>query len=203
MGPLPVFMKTQKRHRDAASHELMRKNVVQVRKQGYVSASTVVSGTHYFSVPKGLDNIRMVYNGTSCGLSNVLWAPRFGLPTVKQTTRTRLPGYLQCDLDVGKQFPHYYLHEEMRQFLGVDVQEVRLTDPTDAEWEAECRPGPWERWERNRMGLWDSPYRSLQWQVCLKYEITGTGRTQQTLSIGSRSSLISLDRGATGPTYSG
>jgi hypothetical protein len=74
-GPLPVFMKVQKRHRDAASHELMWKKVVQVRKRGYISAGTVVSGTHYFSVPEGLDDIWMVYNGTSCGLNDVLWAP--------------------------------------------------------------------------------------------------------------------------------
>ena len=51
-GPLPVFLKAQKRHRDAASHELMCKKVVKVRKGGYVSAGPVVSGTHYFSVPK-------------------------------------------------------------------------------------------------------------------------------------------------------
>ncbi len=82
-GPLPVFLKSQKRHRDAASHELMRRKVVQVRKRGYISSEPVVSGTHYFSVPKGLEGIRMVYDGTSFGLNDVLWAPRFGLPTVK------------------------------------------------------------------------------------------------------------------------
>jgi hypothetical protein len=71
-APLPVFLKPQKRHRDAASHELMHKKVVQVRKRGYISSRPVVSGTHYFSVPKGLDGIRMVYNGTSCGLNDVL-----------------------------------------------------------------------------------------------------------------------------------
>jgi hypothetical protein len=168
-----VFLKAQKRHRDAASHELMRKKVVQVRKSGYVSAGPVVSGTHYFSVPKGLDDIRMVYNGTSCGLNDVLWAPRFGLPTVKQTLRSLLPGYLQCDLDVAEQFPNYYLHEDLRQYSGVDVREVRSTDPTDANWEAEHGPGPWEWWECNWMGLRDSPYRSLQWQVRLKFEVYG------------------------------
>jgi hypothetical protein len=109
----------------------MRKKVVQVREKGYISLGTVASGTHYFSVPKGLDDICMVYNGTSCGLNNVLWAPRFGLPMVKQTLRALLPGYLQCDLDVGEQFSNYYLHEELRQHLGVDVRKLRLTDPAN------------------------------------------------------------------------
>ena len=101
-GPLPVFLKAQKRHMDVASHELMRKKVVQVRKCGFVSAGPVISGTHYFLVPKGLDNIRMVYNGTSCGLNDVLWASCFGLPAVKQTLRALLPGYLQCNLGIGE-----------------------------------------------------------------------------------------------------
>jgi hypothetical protein len=74
-----------------ALHELMCKKVVQVRKRGYISSGPVVRGTHYFSVPKGLDDVRTVYNGTSCGLNDVLWAPRFGLPMVKQTLCTLLP----------------------------------------------------------------------------------------------------------------
>jgi hypothetical protein len=138
-----------------------------------ISSRTVVSGTHYFLVPKGLDDIRMVYNGTSCGLNDVLWVPWFSLPTVKQTLRALLLGYLQCDLDVGEQFPNYYLHEELCQYSGVDVREVRSMDPANAAWEAGCGPGPWECWERNWMGLHSLPYQSLQWQVRLKFEVYG------------------------------
>ena len=155
------------------SHKLMRKKVVQVRKREYVNPGTVLSGAHYFLVPKGLDHIRMVYNGTSCGLNKVLCAPWFGLPMVKQTLRALLPGYHQCDLDVGEQFPNYYLHEELRQYSGVDVREVRLIDPTDTAWETEQGPGPWERWEQNWICLCNSLYQSLQWQVRLKFVVYG------------------------------
>ena len=55
----------------------------------------------------------------------------------------------------------------------MDVQKVRSTDPADAEWEAERGPGPWERWEHDWMGLHNSPYWSLQWQVRLKFEVYG------------------------------
>ncbi len=58
----------------------------------------------------------MVYNGTSCGLNDVLWAPCFAPPTVKQMLRALLPGYMQCDLDVGEQFPNFYLHKELRKY---------------------------------------------------------------------------------------
>jgi hypothetical protein len=96
----------------------MRAKVVQVRKRGYILPGKVIGGTHYFCVDKGPDDIRMVYNGTSCGLNEVLWAPHFGLLTIKQTLQALLPGYFQCDLDVGEQFLNYPLHTELREFLG-------------------------------------------------------------------------------------
>ncbi len=36
--------------------------------------------------------------------------------------------------------------------------------------------GNWERWGCNWMGLWDSPYCSLQWQEKLKLEVYGNHR---------------------------
>jgi len=104
----------------------MRAKVVQVRKQGYILPGKVVGGTHYFCVNKGEDDIRMVYNGTSCGLNDVLWAPRFGLPTVKQPLRDLLAGYCQCDLDVGEQFLNFSLHMDLREYSGLDVGECGL-----------------------------------------------------------------------------
>jgi hypothetical protein len=167
-------MQPQKGHKDPAKHEMMRAKVVQVRKQGYILPGKVVGGTHYFCVDnKGADDIRMVYNGTSCGLNDVLWAPRFGLPTVKQTLRALLTGYCQCDLDVGEQFLNYPLHLDLRKFSGVDVRGVRSSDQRDHDWEVKRGPGPWERWERDWIGLWDSPYCSLQWQVRLKFKVYG------------------------------
>jgi hypothetical protein len=173
MGPFPVFLQPQKQHRDLTKHKLMRAKVVQVRKRGYILPGQVIRGTHYFCVNKGLDDIRMVYNGTSCSLNEVLWAPRFGLPTVKHTLRALLPGYFQCNLDMGEQFLNYPLHMELHKFLGVDVSGVRSADPADAEWEQQQGSATWERWERNWMFLRDSSYRSLQWQVQLKYEVYG------------------------------
>jgi hypothetical protein len=92
---------------------------------------------------------------------------------VKQTLRSLLPGYWQCDLDVGEQFLNYPLHLDLREYSGVDVSGVRSLDQRDQDWEADQGPGPWECWERKWMGLRDSPYRSLQWQVHLKFEVYG------------------------------
>ena len=70
----------------------MRRKILEVRKRDYIRPGQVTGGTHYFCVPKGPEDIRMVYNGTSCGLNDVLFAPRFGLPTVWHTLRAILPG---------------------------------------------------------------------------------------------------------------
>ena len=64
------------------------------------------------------------------------------------------------------------LHQLLRGLSGVDVWEVQSRDPDDEMWE-DFRTGNWERWERNWMGLRDSPYRSLQWQTRLKLEVYG------------------------------
>jgi hypothetical protein len=70
--------------------------VVKVRKLDYITTGTVRSGTHFFCVPKGDSDIRLVYNGTGCGLNANVWAPRFGLPMVKNTLCSLLPGRFGC-----------------------------------------------------------------------------------------------------------
>ena len=79
------FLRKQSKARDPLKHELMRSNVVQVSQRGYIKPGKVVSGTHYFCVDKGTSDIRMVYNGTSCGLNAQLHAPHYGLLSVKHT----------------------------------------------------------------------------------------------------------------------
>jgi hypothetical protein len=164
------FMRKQAKARDPLKHELMRAKVVQVHQQGYIKPGKVVSSTHYFCMDKGTSDIRVVYNDTSCGLNAQLHVPHYGLLSVKHTLCTLREGYYQCDLDVGKQFLNYKLHKCMLGLSGVDMREVQSRDPADGAWEA-TREGNWERWERNWMGLRDSPYRSLQWQARLKLEV--------------------------------
>lgn len=66
-------------------------------------------------------------------------------------------------------FLNFLLHEEMKQMLlGVDVMHVRSNYPSDEAWEKQRRRN-WERWCRNWMGLRDSPYRSIQHLIRVKY----------------------------------
>ena len=78
-----------------------------------------------FYFRKGLNDIRMVYNSTSCVLNIALWAPHFGLPIVKHTLRALLPGYSQCDMDVGEMFLNFPLRPDLRPFSGVDITHIK------------------------------------------------------------------------------
>jgi hypothetical protein len=138
-SPEKPFMRKQSKAKDPLKHELMRAKVVQVHQQNYIRPGEVVSGTHYFCVDKGTSDIRMVYNGTSCGLNAHLHAPHYGLLSIKHTLRALREGYCQCDLDVGKQFLNYKLHQSLREFSGMDVQEVQSKDSLDAQWVSQAK----------------------------------------------------------------
>jgi hypothetical protein len=96
-GPLLVFRKLQQANKDPASHGHEKSKLQKARDWGYIAATkdTILSLMSFFSVPKvtmyneetGEDDvldIQMVYNGSSCGLNQVLWAPWFGLPMREQ-----------------------------------------------------------------------------------------------------------------------
>ena len=175
LGKFHYFNKRQRGPKDEKDGPLIREKVTGVRKKGYIEIGEVLSLIHYFYVPKGQNDIRMVYNGTSCGLNDTLWAPHFGLPSVKQTVRSLMPGYLQCDIDIGEMFLNFMLHDELRALSGVDLKFARSDDVNDEDWER-TRPGIYERWCRNWMGLRDSPYRSIQQLIRLKMDAYGDRR---------------------------
>ena len=146
----------------------MKAKVDKVRSRDYIEYGWVKSLTHMFYVEKGLTDIRMVYNGTSSGLNDVLWAPHFGLPIMQHTLRSLRPGYFQCDMDVGEMFLNFWLNTSLRPYAGVDITHVQDTSAKAPHWEKE-RDRKWERWSRNFMGLTDSPYRSLQLMIKAKF----------------------------------
>ena len=172
VGEFTAFTRPQLPSRTEKEGEQVRVKLVQVRRRDYIECGPVLSLMHYFPVQKGPHDIRMVYDGTSSGLNTGVWAPHFGMPYVSHTVRSLMPGYCQCDLDVGEMFLNFLLHEELKRLSGVDVQHGRSADPADADWERQ-RGNRWERWCRNWMGLTDSPYRSIQWLLRLKMEAYG------------------------------
>lgn len=75
--PLPRYRVPQKYPKNEKERELMIEKVKSPISRGYISSGEVKSLSGFFSVPKGEDDIRIVYDMTKCGLNACLWSPRF------------------------------------------------------------------------------------------------------------------------------
>ena len=82
-GDFGSFFRRQDPPSTPGDGELIIKKVVQVRLKGYIEVGLVTSLIDCFYVKKGLFDVRMVYNGTGCGLNDRVWAPHFGIPTLQ------------------------------------------------------------------------------------------------------------------------
>jgi len=96
---------------------LVMEKLEKVRQRGYIAEGPVRSLTHVFYVPKGDSDIRMVYNGTSLGLNDALFAPHFGLLVIRHALRGLLPGYNQADIDITEMFLNFNLGPELQGIL--------------------------------------------------------------------------------------
>ena len=117
MGQPPSFTRPQSANKDTKQYEWERTKVKKARDKGYIAPSLqeVRPLLHFFSVPKVMQyneetgedevlDIRMVYNDTSCGLNDILWASWFALPTGDQMLRTVEEGSWGADNDYGEMF---------------------------------------------------------------------------------------------------
>jgi len=150
-GPIPKCRKKQSAPSDPVVLKKIRNKLEDVRQKRYIDSGQVDSVTSFFSVPKGEEDIRMVYNATSSGLNDAVWCPWFALPTVETHLRAVEEGTFMADCDVGEMFLNFLLHDKIRKLAGVDLSEF---------YPSECPPGGklWERWTRLLMGFRPAPY---------------------------------------------
>jgi len=145
----PRCVKPQRGERDPSIHKLMVDKLRGVQDKGYIAEGKVVSLTSYFAVPKGAEDIRMVYDATASGLNECLWSPNFWLPSAEGLAECVTEDSWQGDLDMGEQFLNFHLHQDLQQFCGIDVRP--LFHPAR-------QATYWLRWTRCMMGLRPSPY---------------------------------------------
>ncbi len=108
----------------------------------------------YFAVPKGEDDICMVYNATANKLNEAVWVPTFWLPTINSLVWAVGNDSWMMDRDIGDMFLNFQLHEEVRPFTSIDLNCI-YDGPKD--------PGPRITfWDRNLMGYAASPHNSIK-----------------------------------------
>jgi hypothetical protein len=138
----------------------MIKKLDKVLARGYISPGLVVSLTSYFAVPKGDQDIRLVYDGTSSGLNDALWAPSFWMPTSESAVRVISFYSFLFDSNIGECFLNFPHDKCLRKYCGVDLSPfVSVLD---------SRPRfssglLWESWNRGFMGCKSSPYNSVRY----------------------------------------
>jgi hypothetical protein len=108
----------------------------------------VESLIQFFDIPKA-DDIRLVYNGLSCG-----WAPNFWLPSTRIALRTLVYNYYSVDsMDVGEMFLNILLRQSLQTNSGVHVMQEDL----NIQKKGVC----WFHWSQTCMGSRPSPYISF------------------------------------------
>jgi hypothetical protein len=149
LGPLPAYKQPQRYEPDVNTRAKVKEKLENVLAKGYIEKGTVTSLTSYFAVPKGTEDVRLVYDAARSGLNKVLWAPTFPLPSVDTLTDMVEPSSWMADLDMGEQFHNFPLDVALRPACGIDVRPYFAPRQKDT---------MWLRWERCMMGLLNSPY---------------------------------------------
>ena len=78
----------------------------------------------YFNVTKA-DDIRMVHNGSSCGLKKCVWDPSFWLHTAKTASRSLSYNYVTMDKVIGEMFLNFRLTSEYLNISGIDLSHFK------------------------------------------------------------------------------
>ena len=133
----------------------LEKKIKKVKEnRGYMEEGWVESLTSFFAVPKGEDDIRVVYDATKSGLNKALWAPNFPLPTIDGVLNQSDSKTWFGDIDLGEMFLNYPLDISIRSYAGVHTIRSETLDRS--------KPRHFHRWNRNAMGVMSSPYNSTQ-----------------------------------------
>jgi hypothetical protein len=80
LSDLPTYRRPQRYEPDGDTHAKVKSKLENVLSKRYIAHGTVTSLTSYFAIPKGMDDIRLVYDASRSGLNKVLWVPSFPLP---------------------------------------------------------------------------------------------------------------------------
>jgi hypothetical protein len=132
--------------------------------RGYLAVGPVKHLLHYFAVPKGTMDVRMVYDGTRGGLNEALWAPSFYLPDLVASTWFLDYDSWIFDLDYGECFSNFPQCPELRPYSGISlspfVAQVRTLLPELLSVQDFVL---WIRWTRLFMGCTSSPFIAVRY----------------------------------------
>jgi hypothetical protein len=155
-GAGPTTKEPQPRISDPARREKVKGKLRKVLARRYILTTglDILSFIKYFDVPKGVDDIRMVYDATANGLNDVVWVPSFWLPTIESVVRALDSTSWMADRDISDMFLNFQLHQSVMPYTGVDLGPLWEDGETDG-----ARMG---FWDRMLMGFGPSPHGAIK-----------------------------------------
>ena len=111
-GPLPKAKRLKALQLPGDQVALVAAKIYGTIARHYLSAGPIKSCLHFFAVPKGPTDVRIVYDGTSCGLNDALWAPNFYLPSSKAAAILLTFSSWLADADYGEMFHNFFMDEK-------------------------------------------------------------------------------------------
>jgi hypothetical protein len=137
---------------------LYQKYVVVPKHQAFIQSLMA-----FFEVENDSD-IQLVYNGTSCGLNDSIWAPNFWLPMPAIAARLWGKGTM-VDIDLRGMFLNFPLHVSLQKCSGVNFSryETELQDPA-----LTSTTQKRVHWTRCWMGLKPSPTMAVRFYYLAK-----------------------------------
>jgi hypothetical protein len=160
----PRSMKLQPGERDPQVREKVQHKLQNVRDKKYIQPGTVSNVTSYFAVPKGISDIRLVYDATRSGLNQCIWVPSFRLPPTEAMTDQLTSTSWMSDHDIGEMFLNFPMHQSIQAYCGIDLKPYLHPDSSQTHI---------ERWVRCMMGWVAAPYVTTQSLALAKETIFG------------------------------
>lgn len=119
-GLLPHNMKRASRPKAIIYNKMLSKFVRFIQRRYILPAvdSEFKSFIAYFGVPKGDDDVCVVYNGTSCGLNDATFASNFWLPNATSMLRILGYNYHSVDINLGDMFHNFPLYQVFKHILA-------------------------------------------------------------------------------------
>jgi hypothetical protein len=138
----------------------------------------------YFAVPKGKDDVRMVYNDTATMLNNCVWVPMFWLPTIHSLVRAVNKHSWMMVCNIEDMFLNYQLHRLVMPFTGVDLLSL---------YKSSNKVGlRWAVWDQNLIEFVALPYNSIKMALVAEEVCPGDHKEQ---GIGSDGKELNCSSG--------
>ena len=163
-APLPKQRRQKASRFDPVQKAMVAGKIAAMMKRDYLETGHVSNTVHFFAVPKGDSDIRVVFDGTSSGLNETLWAPNFFLPSAKSASMCLSFDTWMADMDFGDFFHNFFMDSRIRPFSGVNLGSIGpLVPGLDQADKVGVSSRPTVlRWTRLFMGMRPSPYLAIR-----------------------------------------